>query len=197
MMDSTILFETNHLGKQYPGTIALQDVSMKIESGKIVGLVGENGAGKSTLLKLIMGAEAPTSGSMTAHGVGYAPKNTREANSLGVGMVFQEQSLILNLTVGQNIYLGNEESFKKHGLIQWKAMYTKVQTYLEQLGIEGISAEKKVADYMFSDRQMIEVARVLNTVKESGIDQTLILLTSRPLFSATMRLSSCSVTCES
>lgn len=175
-MDTEILLEVKELEKRYSGTAALKGVSMQIKAGEIVGLVGENGAGKSTLLKLIMGVERPTSGTMTARGELYAPRNTREASTLGVGMVFQEQSLIPNLTVGQNIYLGKEKLFSKAGVISWKKMYAHVQEYLKSLQIEGISAGKKILDYMFSSRQMVEIARVLNTVQESGHDKTLILL---------------------
>lgn len=171
-----VLLEVNNLEKRYSGTAALKGVSMQIESGQIVGLVGENGAGKSTLLKLIMGVERPTSGTMSARGAVYAPKNTREASEQGIGMVFQEQSLILNLTVGQNIYLGKEKQFSNGVIIAWKRMYSHVQEYLKTLQIEGISAGKKVLDYMFSSRQMIEIARVLNTVQQSGHEKTLILL---------------------
>lgn len=175
-MNTDVLLEVKDLEKRYAGTIALKGVSIEIKAGEIVGLVGENGAGKSTLLKLIMGVEKPTFGTMTARGVPYAPKNTREASALGVGMVFQEQSLIPNLTVGQNIYLGKEKQFSRAGIILWKKMYSRVQQYLKNLQIEGISANKKILDYMFSSRQMVEIARVLNAVQESGHEKTLILL---------------------
>ena len=89
---------------QFPATLALQDVSIDIFEGEILGLVGENGAGKSTLLKIIMGVQKPTKGEMFVNGVNYAPKSPMEANLMGIGMVFQEQSLITNLTVGQNLF---------------------------------------------------------------------------------------------
>ena len=175
-MSKKILFETHGLHKQYSGTSVLKGISMKIEEGTIIGLVGENGAGKSTLLKLIMGVEKPSSGSMAVHGQPYAPHSPRDANLKGVGMVFQEQSLTLNLTVGQNINLGNEGKYKKFGLIDWKRMYKDVDAYLKAIGITNIRAEKKVQDYMFSDRQMIEIARVLKTVGDSSCAGSLILL---------------------
>lgn len=175
-MSANVLLKVTGLGKKYPGTQALKDVSMEIFEGQIVGLVGENGAGKSTLLKLIMGVEQPTTGSMTARGIPYAPKNSRESNALGVGMVFQEQSLIPNLTVGQNIYLGDEGPFQTCRIVNWEKMYQEVRNHLDTLHIAGIQAEKKVGDYMFSVRQMVEIARVLGTVQRSGHEKTLILL---------------------
>lgn len=175
-MEKKLIFQTCNLEKQYAGTKVLKDVSITIEAGKVVGLVGENGAGKSTLLKLIMGVERPTAGTMQAHGKDYAPHSPRDANRQGVGMVFQEQSLTLNLTVGQNINLGNEEPYKRFGIVDWKRMYKDVNTYLDEMGITTVRAEKKVQDYMFSDRQMVEIARVLKTVQDSGSEKCLILL---------------------
>lgn len=175
-MSKKVIFETHDLEKQYSGTRVLKNVSMKIEEGTIVGLVGENGAGKSTLLKLIMGVEKPTSGRMTVRSQSYAPHSPRDANFQGVGMVFQEQSLTLNLTVGQNINLGNESKYKKFGIVDWNRMYKDVDAYLQAMGITTVRAGKKVQDYMFSDRQMVEIARVLKTVGDAGCAGSLILL---------------------
>lgn len=175
-MENKTLFETHGLTKQYSGTTVLDDVSIDINQGTVIGLVGENGAGKSTLLKLIMGVERPTNGTMSMQGENYAPRSPREANRQGVGMVFQEQSLTLNLTVGQNIFLGYEDKYKKHGFVDWKQMYKDVDAYLGDMGITGVKASKKVQEYMFSDRQMVEIARVLKTVSDSGSESSLILL---------------------
>ena len=75
-------------------------MELEIHPGEIVGLVGENGAGKSTLLKIIIGAQPQTSGTMSFHGAPYEPKTPMDANKAGVGMVFQEQSLIVTLNRG-------------------------------------------------------------------------------------------------
>lgn len=91
-------------------------------------------------------------------------------------MVFQEQSLTLNLTVGQNINMGNEDRYKRLGFVNWKQMYKEVDDYLDNMGITSVRADRKVQEYMFSDRQMIEIARVLKTVSDSGTDGMLILL---------------------
>ena len=97
-------------------------MELEIHPGEIVGLVGENGAGKSTLLKIIIGAQPQTSGTMSFHGAPYEPKTPMDANKAGVGMVFQEQSLIVTLNVAQNIFFGHEKDFRKAGVINWAKM---------------------------------------------------------------------------
>jgi ribose transport system ATP-binding protein len=161
------------ISKSYPGTQALQGVSMDISEGEIIGLVGENGAGKSTLLKIIMGIEQPTTGHMYMRGSEYSPKKPKEANLMGVGMVFQEQSLITNLTVGQNIFFGQEKKYRKFGLINWKKLYADAAETLK--GFCDIKPRKKVIELDFATRQMVEVAKVLNSAKSSD-HKSLILL---------------------
>ena len=112
-----ILFSAKDITKTFGGTQALKGVELEIHPGEIVGLVGENGAGKSTLLKIIIGAQPQTSGTMSFHGAPYEPKTPMDANKAGVGMVFQEQSLIVTLNVAQNIFFGHEKDFKRAGVI--------------------------------------------------------------------------------
>lgn len=175
-MDRKLLFKAEDISKIYPGTKALQGVSMDIYEGEVIGLVGENGAGKSTLLKIIMGVEPPTSGTMWMSGKDYVPQNPREANEHGVGMVFQEQSLITNLTVGQNIFFGKEKQFKTMGLANWKKMYREAAKVLEDIDIKNIKPDKKVSELDFARRQMVEVAKVLNSARSAGNRKSLILL---------------------
>ena len=100
-----------NIKKSFPGVQALRGVSLAIRAGEVHALIGENGAGKSTLMKIMQGVEKPDAGSMMMNGVHYAPQNPKKANSLGVGMVCQEQSLITNLTVAQNRFFGEEDKF--------------------------------------------------------------------------------------
>ena len=117
-----VLFSAKDITKTFGGTQALKGVELEIHPGEIVGLVGENGAGKSTLLKIIIGAQPQTSGTMSFHGAPYEPKTPMDANKAGVGMVFQEQSLIVTLNVAQNIFFGHEKDFRKAGVINWAKM---------------------------------------------------------------------------
>jgi len=170
------LFAAKDITKSFAGTQALKGVDLTVYPGEIVGLVGENGAGKSTLLKIIIGAQPPTSGHMEMHGKPYHPKTPMEANREGLGMVFQEQSLIVNLNVAQNIFFGHEKRFKKHGFVDWKRMNREAQKVLEEVDVTGISPRKKVSDLNFATRQMIEIAKVINVTKQAGQEHCLILL---------------------
>jgi len=176
-MDRKLLFQASDISKQYPGTLALDGVSLEIYEGEILGLVGENGAGKSTLFKIINGVEKATTGSMKMHGEKYEPKNPKDANTLGVGMVFQEQSIVTNLTVGQNIFFAKEKEFKRLGVfINWRKMYKRAAEILEDIDITDIPPEKKAGDLNFAKRQMVEIAKVLNSAKSKVNDKCIILL---------------------
>ncbi len=178
-MDANILFSADNIGKKFPGTTALANIAFGVKAGSIVGLIGENGAGKSTLLKIIMGVQPQSSGEMFMNGQPYAPHSPKNANAHGVGMVFQEQSLYTNLTVAQNIFFGEENRFrglKGHGFINWKAMNEAAARALRNIGVDNISPEKRVEDYNFAHRQMIEFAKVFHNVGSGTEKKSLILL---------------------
>ena len=119
-MSETAL-EVRNVSKAFPGVQALDHVSFEVRRNEIVGLVGENGAGKSTLLKILIGAYQPDEGEMLVGGQSVRPRSVKEASEYGLAMVFQEQSLLSNLTVRENIFLGNEEPFMRYGVINWSA----------------------------------------------------------------------------
>lgn len=175
-MKETELFTCNGISKSYDSTRALQDVSFTVNKGEIVGLVGENGAGKSTLMKIMQGVEKPDAGSMIMNGVHYAPQNPKKANALGVGMVFQEQSLITNLTVAQNIFFGEEGKFKRAGIVNWRKMNQEARKVLDKLGLSDMASNQRVSGIQFSRRQMVEIAKVLCRASQSNDGKSLILL---------------------
>ncbi len=174
--NSTLLFSARGIVKTFAGTRALKGVELDVRPGEIVGLVGENGAGKSTLLKIIIGAQPQSSGTLMMRGSPYEPKNPMDGNRAGVGMVFQEQSLIVNLNVAQNIFFGHEKDFKTFGVINWAKMNKAAAEVLAAVDITNISPTKKVCDLNFATRQMVEIAKVMNVTRQSGSDHCLILL---------------------
>lgn len=109
------MLEFKNVGKSFPGVLALQNINLQINPGEIVGLVGENGAGKSTLMKIIYGAYQHDKGEVLINGQPVVFRSPRDAMMQGIGMVFQEQSLISNLSVMENIFLGFEQPFKNLG----------------------------------------------------------------------------------
>ena len=161
-MTHEILFEAEKISKKFGAHYALRDISFEIRSGEVLGLIGENGAGKSTLFKIINGVQPQTSGEMKMRGTAFTPKNADDAHCAGIGMVFQEQSLITNLTVGQNIFFGQEKRFRKNGFINWKHMYQEAEKALEIVDLSHINPKTKVGDLQFSTRQMVEIAKVFN-----------------------------------
>jgi ribose transport system ATP-binding protein len=168
------MYELKNIEKKFPGVHALKSVDFHVTKGEIVGLVGENGAGKSTLMKVIYGAYQPDSGEISMDGKKVHFSDPREALAAGIGMVFQEQSLIPNLKVMENIFLGNEEQFSKAGLINWKAMAAAAKKQLAKVKLDidpGILTSK----LSFVQRQLVELAKVL-TLEERVAGDLVILL---------------------
>lgn len=154
------MLELLNIDKHFAGVHALKSVDLEIRPGEIVGLVGENGAGKSTLMKVIYGAHPPDGGEMRLNGQPVRFSGPREAVARGIGMVFQEQSLIPNLTVMENIFLGAEDGFVKGGIVRWKAMAEAAKRQLDKVQL-GIDPRAVTSSLSFAQRQLVELAKVL------------------------------------
>lgn len=163
-----------NIEKRFPGVHALKAVSIEIRHGEVVGLVGENGAGKSTLMKILSGVYQPDSGSVEIAGKPVRFENAADANKKGIGMVFQEQSLLTNLTIGENIYLGNEAQFTRCGIVNWKALYAAASRQLVKVQLD-VDPRMRASDLDFAGRQMVELAKAL-TLEEHASEHLVILL---------------------
>src|SRR5579871_5780626 len=97
------------ISKRFGATQALADVSLEVHAGEALALIGENGAGKSTLMKVLSGAHAPDAGTMQLEGRPYRPKNPHDARQNGVAMIYQELNLVPDLSVEDNVMLGQEQ----------------------------------------------------------------------------------------
>ena len=171
------MYELRKVDKHFPGVHALKAVDFEVSRGEIVGLVGENGAGKSTLMKVIYGAYQPDGGQVTIDGTTVRFQNPRQAMEHGIGMVFQEQSLITNLTVMENIFLGYEQQFVKYGIIDWKAMAAAAKKQLAKVKLD-IDPAMTTSELSFAQRQLVELAKVLTL--EERIDGDLVILLDEP-----------------
>ncbi len=171
------MYQLNQVDKKFPGVHALKSVDFTIGRGEIVGLVGENGAGKSTLMKVIYGAYQPDGGTITIDGKTVRFQNPRQAMDHGIGMVFQEQSLITNLTVAENIFLGFEQQFVRWGVIDWKAMTAAAKRQLAKVKLD-IDPATVTSKLSFAQRQLVELAKVLTL--EERIDGDLVILLDEP-----------------
>ena len=171
------MYELINVDKKFPGVHALKAVDFKIGRGEIVGLVGENGAGKSTLMKVIYGTYRPDGGDITIDGTKVRFQNPRQAMEHGIGMVFQEQSLITNLTVMENIFLGFEQQFVKFGVINWGKMAEAARLQLAKVKLD-IDPAMTTSKLSFAQRQLVELAKVLTL--EERIDGDLVILLDEP-----------------
>jgi ribose transport system ATP-binding protein len=153
---------------------ALKDVSVVIRPNEVVGLVGENGAGKSTLMRILAGVYQPDAGEILLGGKPTRFTSAANAMSQGVGMVFQEQSLLTNLSVAENIYLGNEAQFTRLGIVNWRALNAAAARQIAKVRVD-VDPRARTADLDFATRQMVELAKAL-TLEERADDHLVILL---------------------
>src|SRR5512133_4375860 len=159
-MPDEVMLEVRGVSKSFPGVKALDHVSFEVRRNEIVGLVGENGAGKSTLLKILIGAYQPDGGELLVNGQPAHPRSVKEASDYGLAMVFQEQSLLSNLTVRENIFLGNEEAFIHFGVIDWRKMDEAARQQLAKVEMD-LDPSTYTDTLNFANRQMVELARVM------------------------------------
>lgn len=150
--------EMLHVSKYYPGVVASDDVSIKVEQGQILGLIGENGAGKSTLMNMLYGLTTPDQGEIKIFGNHVNIKSSMDAISLGIGMVHQHFMLMSNLSVLQNIILGNEP--QKRGLIDIKTAKEQIQKIMEEYNLL-VNLDEKIYQLSVGERQRVEIIKCL------------------------------------
>ena len=171
------MLAVEHVSKGFAGVQALDDVSVEIGVNEVVGLVGENGAGKSTLMRILAGVYSPDRGSLKLDGAPVSLRSPREANLNGIGIVFQEQSLLLNLTVGENIYLGQEAEFTRLGLINRRRLNAAARRQLDKVEVD-IDPGIRTSELSFAARQMVELAKAL--ALEERTERHLVILLDEP-----------------
>ena len=153
------LFSMRGVSKRYGGVHALQGAQLAIEAGRIHAVLGENGAGKSTLIKIMAGVVSPDEGEMLLDGKPVAFASPAVANAAGIVCVFQELSLIPDLSVADNIAISNPP--KRFGLIDRHAQRRMAEEALARAGAEDIHPLALVKDLSLSRRQMVEIAKAL------------------------------------
>ena len=153
------LLTMSGISKSFGATQALRDVSLAVAAGRVLALIGENGAGKSTLMKVLSGAHASDAGTMTLNGKPFAPSGPHDARLAGVGMIYQELNLAPDLSVEDNIMLGQERC--RFGLLDRKAQHLKVREALDLLGHPDLKPETPVRELPIAQQQLVEIARAL------------------------------------
>jgi len=154
------LLEMKNISKGFPGVQALTDVSIDLNSGEVLALVGENGAGKSTLMKILTGIYKADQGEILLNGQKIEVDNTKKASELGISMIHQELNLMKDLTIAENIYIGREP--KKMGFfLNDKELNTITKNLFEKLALD-LDVRTKVEHLTIAKQQMVEIAKALS-----------------------------------
>ena len=153
-----MLLSIRALSKAFPGTKALQSVDFDLAAGEVHGLLGENGAGKSTLIKCLTGAYRRDGGTISLSGEEISPASTAEAQAHGIGTVYQEVNLLLNMTVAQNLTFGREP--RRFGLVDARAQTRRAREILAPYGID-IDVDRDLGAYPVAIRQIVAIARAV------------------------------------
>jgi ABC-type sugar transport system ATPase subunit len=152
------LLEMRGIGKIFPGVRALSDVSLTLDGGEVLVLVGENGAGKSTLMKILSGALRADSGEIFIDGTAVAIDSPQRAQQLGIGMIYQEFTLVPQLGAIANVTLGSEPT--RSGFLDAAAATRRTAAVFDELGLR-VPLEVPVSDLSVGQQQLVEIAKVL------------------------------------
>jgi len=153
------LLRLEGISKRYGGVRALEKASLDVWPGRIHAILGENGAGKSTLIKIIAGVVAPDEGHMALAGTDVSFASPAEANQAGIVCIFQELSLIPELSVADNIIISNPP--QRFGMINRKKQRALAEVALARAGAADIHPLALVKDLPLSRRQLVEIAKAL------------------------------------
>ncbi|MDL1929867.1 sugar ABC transporter ATP-binding protein, partial [Fimbriimonadia bacterium ATM] len=156
---SAFTLASRDLSMQFPAVLALDSVSVSFKSGEVHGVVGENGAGKSTLMRILSGIQTPTSGEVFISGQPVRLHGVRDAIGRGIAMIHQELDVVDELTVAENIFLGEE--ITKRGILCSTKMKEETRALLSQLGAK-FSADTRVESLSVAGKQLVAVAKALS-----------------------------------
>lgn len=188
--DNDIILDIKNVTKEFPGVVALDDVSVQICQGEIHGMCGENGAGKSTLMKILSGVYpyGTYEGTILYNGteLKFEDRAIHQAMEHGIAIVYQELTLVPSMTVGENVYLGKEPA--EYGSINWNKLYADTQEILTRYGLD-VDSHALVKNLGVGKMQMVEIAKALSenakvlildeptsALSEAEIDQLMVIL---------------------
>ncbi|AOV09271.1 D-xylose ABC transporter ATP-binding protein [Sporosarcina ureilytica] len=151
--------------KEFPGVLALDNVSISVRKGEIHALCGENGAGKSTLMKILSGVYAHNeySGKIVINGENVEFKSIKESQDAGVSIIYQELALVEDMTIAENLFLSHDLIRKK--IINWNKIYAEAKKWLQYIGLD-LDPQTRVGDLTVGKQQLIEITKALTQKTE-------------------------------
>ncbi len=159
-MNDDVALQMSGISKYFTGVQALDKVDLRVKKAEVHALLGENGAGKSTLMKILSGAYTMDEGSIELFGDHVTIHNPKQAETLGISIIYQELNLIPHLTIAENIFLGRHKMHNRVH-IDWKAINKGAQNILRDLEVD-LPVQTKVGSLGIAQQQMVEVAKALS-----------------------------------
>ncbi len=156
----TPLLEMKGITKQFPGVLALDNVTLTVYPGEVLALVGENGAGKSTLMKILSGVYKKDAGEILLDGKPVEISGPLHARQLGISIIYQELNVLNNMNITENIFVGREK--KKNGFVDKKLQHEEARRLLSRVGLE-VDPHTRTGRLSTAQKQMVEVAKALST----------------------------------
>lgn len=157
-MSDEYVLQLEHIRKEYPGVVALKDVSLQLKKGEILALIGENGAGKSTLIKTCSGAVIPTSGTIKINGKEFTKMTPQLAAENGIAIIYQEFNNVGELSAAENLFLGRP--IRKGMIIDRAAMEQEAAKAFAELNIK-IDPKALLKNLTVGYQQMVEIAKAI------------------------------------
>jgi len=155
------LLELEGITKRFPGVLALDDVSIDLNEGEVLGLVGENGAGKSTLIKILAGDYTKDTGRIVMNGLPVDFHSPADSQSMGIRVIYQELNTLDTLSVAENIFVGALPVTGKLRILDWKKLHADAKAVLARMEVD-INPREIVGSLSVHEKQMVEIARAIS-----------------------------------
>lgn len=160
MTEQPPAIQLRNICKRFKGVNALQNIDLELRAGEIHALLGENGAGKSTLIKVMTGVYSADAGEVILNGKSIAPRTPGQARKLGISTVYQEVTLLPNLSVAHNLFLGREP--RRFGCINWRKIRAQSRQLLKQFNLD-IDVDAELSTYSVAIQQLVAIARAVDS----------------------------------
>ena len=155
-----VLVELKDIRKEFPGVVALDNMSLQLKAGEIHGLIGENGAGKSTLIKILTGVYQPDKGEICVKGEQTSFHGPADSKAKGISCVYQELNIVKELSIADNLFMGSYVKRKGSPLLDYAYMNKKAEEIMSTMG-QDISAKELAGSLGMGQQQMIEIGRAV------------------------------------